>query len=86
MDPLADLPEDEPAVGALVTDVAYAAQELPATKELVLQMSILQLQQRRIEREIKQVSQSGDPARQSELAAADQRVRSELGVVMGQMT
>jgi DNA primase len=85
-DPLADLPEDEPAVGALVTDVAYAAQELPATKELVLQMSILQLQQRRIEREIKQVSQSGDPARQSELAAADQRVRSELGVVMGQMT
>jgi DNA primase len=85
-DPLADLPQDEPAVGALVTDVAYAAQELPATKELVLQMSILQLQQRRIEREIKQVSQSGDPARQSELAAADQRVRSELGVVMGQMT
>jgi DNA primase len=85
-DPLADLPEDEPTVGALVTDVAYAAQELPATKELVLQMSILQLQQRRIEREIKQVSQSGDPARQSELAAADQRVRSELGVVMGQMT
>ena len=79
-------PRMSPPLGALVTDVAYAAQELPATKELVLQMSILQLQQRRIEREIKQVSQSGDPTRQSELAAADQRVRSELGVVMGQMT
>jgi len=83
-DPLAALPEDDPALGALVTDVALAAQERPPTEELILRMSILQLEQRRIEREIRRASQDGDHARKSELAAAEQRVRDELGVVMGQ--
>ena len=83
-DPLAALPEDDPALGALVTDVALAAQERPPTEELVLRMSILQLEQRRIEREIRRASQEGDHARQSELAAAEQKVLDELGSVMGQ--
>jgi DNA primase len=83
-DPLAELPEDEPALGALVTDVALAAQEQPATAEAVLRMSILQLEKRRIEREIRRAAQEGDHARQSELAAAEQRVRGELDEVMGQ--
>ena len=83
-DPLVSLPEDDPALGALVTDVALAAQERPHTEELVLRMSILQLEQRRIDREIRRASQDGDHARKSELAAADQRVRDELGTVMGQ--
>jgi DNA primase len=83
-DPLAALPDDDPALGALVTDVALAAQERPPTEELVLRMSILQLEQRRIEREIRRASQEGDHARKSELAAAEQRVRDELGTVMGQ--
>ncbi len=83
-DPLAALPEDDPALGALVTDVALAAQERPPTEELVLRMSILQLEQRRIDREIRRASQDGDHARKSELAAAEQRVRDELGSVMGQ--
>jgi DNA primase len=83
-DPLASLPEDDPALGALVTDVALAAQERPPTEELVLRMSILQLEQRRIDREIRRASQDGDHARKSELAAAEQRVRDELGSVMGQ--
>ena len=83
-DPLAALPEDDPALGALVTDVALAAQERPPTDESVLRMSMLQLEQRRIEREIRRASQDGDHARKSELAAAEQRVRDELGIVMGQ--
>jgi len=83
-DPLAALPGDDPALGAIVTDVALAAQERPPTEELVLRMSILQLEQRRIEREIRRASQEGDHARKSELAAAEQRVRDELGTVMGQ--
>jgi len=83
-DPLAALPEDDPALGALVTDVALAAQERPPTEESVLRMSVLQLEQRRIEREIRRASQDGDHARKSELAAAEQRVRNELGSVMGQ--
>jgi DNA primase len=83
-DPLAALPEDDPALGALVTDVALAAQERPPTEELVLRMSMLQLEQRRIEREIRRASQDGDHARKSALAAAEQKVRDELGTVMGQ--
>jgi DNA primase len=83
-DPLVALPEDDPALGALVTDVALAAQERPPTAELVLRMSILQLEQRRIEREIRRASQDGDHARKTDLAAAEQRVLQELGAVMGQ--
>jgi DNA primase len=83
-DPLAALPDDDPALGALVTDVALAAQERPPTEESVLRMSVLQLEQRRIDREIKRASQDGDHARKTELAAAGQKVLDELGSVMGQ--
>ena len=83
-DPLAGVPEEDPALGALVNDVALAALERPPTEELTLRMSILQLEQRRIEREIRRASQDGDHARKSSLAAAEQKVRDELGVVMGQ--
>jgi DNA primase len=83
-DPLADLPEDEPAVTALVNDVVYAAREQTPSQEALLQMSILQLEIRRIEREIKRAAQDGEYALQSELAAAEQRVRGELDAVMGQ--
>ena len=47
-------------------------------------MSVLQLEQRRIEREIRRASQEGDHARKSELAAAEQKVRDDMGSVMGQ--
>jgi DNA primase len=83
-DPLADLPEDEPALAALVTDVALAAQEQGPSAEPVLQMSILQLETRRIEREIRRAAQAGDHARQSELAKAEQQVRVELDTLVGQ--
>ncbi|MEA2376227.1 MAG: primase [Thermoleophilaceae bacterium] len=83
-DPLAALSEDEPALAALVTDVALAAQEQPPSNEAVLRMSILQLEKRRLEREIRRAAQAGDHARQSELAAAEQRVRGDLDEVMGQ--
>ena len=83
-DPLAGLPEEEPALAALVTDIALAAQEQPPSLEPVLRMSILQLEKRRIEREIRRAAHDGDHARQSELAAAEQRVRGELDAVMGQ--
>jgi hypothetical protein len=83
-DPLTALPEDDPALGALVHDVAFAALERPPTDERVLRMSLLELERRRIEREIKRASQDGEHARKSELAAAEQKVLQELGAVMGQ--
>jgi DNA primase len=83
-DPLAALSEDDPALGAFVTDVVHAAQEQSAKPESYLQMSILQLEKRRIEREIRRATQEGNHALHTELAAAEQRVREELGQVMGQ--
>jgi DNA primase len=83
-DPLADLPEDEPSLAALVNDVVHTAAEQPPSQETVLRMSILQLERRRLEREIRRAAHEGDYTRQSELAAAEQRVRGELDEVMGQ--
>jgi DNA primase len=83
-DPLASLPEDEPALGSLVHQVVDLAANQPASTESLLRMSILQLEERRIRREIRRAERAGDHARMSELAAADQRRRAELDAVMGQ--
>jgi DNA primase len=83
-DPLAALPEDDPAVAALVTGVAMASQEQAVATEPVLRMSFLQLELRRIEREIRRAAAEADHPRQDELAGARQDVRREMDTVMGQ--
>jgi DNA primase len=82
-DPLADLPEDDPVLAALVTGVAMRGQE-GAASEPVLRMSFLQLEHRRVERELRRAKRDGDLERQRELADARQDVRRELDSVMGQ--
>ena len=83
-DPLAALPEDDPGLGALVNDVAFAAQERTASEEAALRMNFLQLEQRRLRREMARASRDGDHSRNTDLAAAEQKVLQELGAVMGQ--
>jgi DNA primase len=83
-DPLAGLPDDEPELGAFVNRVVHEAAERTLTQETMLQMSLLQLDERRINREIRRAEHDGDYSRQGELAAARQRVLGELGAVMGQ--
>jgi DNA primase len=83
-DPLAGLPDGDPAVAALVTGVAMAAQEQAEATEPVLRMSFLQLELRRIEREIRHAAAEADHPRQDELAGARQDVRREMDTVMGQ--
>jgi DNA primase len=83
-DPLAGLPDEDPALAALVTGVAMTAQEQGEATEPALRMSFLQLEQRRIEREIRHAAQTGDHPLQDRLAAARQDVRRELDSVMGQ--
>jgi DNA primase len=83
-DPLADLHENEPELGAFVHSIVHEAAERTVSQEAVLRMSILQLEERRINREIRKAEQERDHARQSELAAARQRVRGDLDAVMGQ--
>jgi hypothetical protein len=83
-DPLVGIAEDDVELGELVNELAHAAQERPEQSESMLRMSILQLEERRIKRDIRRAPQEGDHARQSELAAALQRIRGELDEVMGQ--
>jgi DNA primase len=80
-DPVATLPQDDPRLAALVNDLAFAAQERPPTDERTLEFSLLQLELRRIQREIRRASQEGELARQTELAAAEQTVRKQMGSI-----
>jgi DNA primase len=80
-DPVATVPQDDPRLAALVTDLAFAAQERPPTDERTLEFSLMQLELRRIQREIRRASQDGELGRQTELAAAEQSVRKEMGSI-----
>jgi DNA primase len=83
-DPLAELPEQEQALGRLVHEVVDTAAGKPPSEETVLRMSILQLERRRLEREIRRAEQAGDHARKSDLAASLQGVRTQLDTGIGQ--
>ena len=80
-DPVATVPQDDPRLAAIVTDLAFAAQERPPTDERTLEFSLLQLELRRIQREIRRASQEGQLARQTELALAEQTVRKQMGSI-----
>jgi DNA primase len=80
-DPVASVPQDDPRLAAIVTDLAFAAQERPPTDERTLEFSLLQLELRRIQREIRRASQEGQLARQTELALAEQTVRKQMGSI-----
>jgi DNA primase len=80
-DPVATVPQDDPRLAALVTDLTFAAQERPPTDERTLEFSLLQLELRRIQREIRRASQDGELGRQTELAAAEQSIRKEMGSI-----
>jgi hypothetical protein len=80
-DPLAGLSEDDPATAAVVTGVAMAAQEQGEPTEPALRMSFLQLELRRIEREMRRAD---DGTRRMQLAGARQQVRRDMDQIMGQ--
>jgi DNA primase len=83
-DPMADLPEDDPDLAALLTGVAVEASDRGPAPERRLQVDFLNLELRRIEREIRLAAHDGDLARQDSLAGAKQDVRREIDAVMGQ--
>jgi len=83
-DPLDGLGDDALALAALVTGAAMEASEQEAQTEPVLRMSFLQLELRRVERELRRAGQNGDLPRQDALAGERQDVRREIGDVMGQ--
>jgi DNA primase len=81
-DPLGELPED-PTVAAQVMGITALADEEPSS-EAVLQLSYLQLELRRVERELRDVGESGDFERQGVLSVERQDIRRQMDEVMGQ--
>ncbi len=83
-DPLAGLSQEDPALEALVTGAAMDALDQQGVSEAVLRMDFLQLELRRVERELRRAGEAGDRSKQNQLARAKQDVRIELDAVMGQ--
>jgi len=85
-DPLGRLPDDAPDVAALVTRAVMAGQGSEPADEPRLRMSFLQLDLRRVEREIRSARAERDLGAQDELARARQALRRELDSVAGEAT
>lgn len=82
-DPLADPPEDDPTVAALVREVAMRADAEPFSGA-ALRLGFLQLELRRVERQQRGARQDRDYSRQRELAAERDRVQRDFAELMGQ--
>jgi DNA primase len=81
--PLAQLPADDPAIAATITEVVMLADEEPSS-EPALRLGFLQLELRRIERELRHAGQGDDFDRQRELFTERESVREAIGNVMGE--
>jgi len=81
-DPLAELPEDE-EVAALVTETAMLAEAEPAT-EPALRLTFLQLDLRRVERELRRAAGEHDLDRHGQLVRERASVRERIDELMGE--
>ena len=82
-DPLAGLADDDRELGQLVAQIATRAKQAEPVSEARLRLGFLPLELRRIQGEVRRARSDQDFARQSELAAAQHRVRSEIAALMG---
>jgi DNA primase len=82
-DPLAQLPADDPVIAATITEVVMLADEEPSS-DPALRLGFLQLELRRIERELRHAGQGDDFDRQRELYSERENVREAIGHVMGE--
>jgi DNA primase len=82
-EPLANRPADDPAIAATITEVVMLADEEPSS-EPALRLGFLQLELRRIERELRHAGQGDDFDRQRELFTERETVREAIGHVMGE--
>jgi DNA primase len=82
-DPLAGLSESDPISAERIKRIVAAGGGDGAVPEIVLQMEELQLRERFLERELRRIA-AEEPSRRGELAAAQQRIRRDIGTLMGQ--
>jgi hypothetical protein len=73
-EPLAGLPQEDPELVSLVTQLVMSAQREPASRDAI-EMNFMLLEQRRIEDQIRAAEKAGEVERSAEL----RRERAELG-------
>jgi hypothetical protein len=82
-DPLDSLPDDDPNLSALITQVVFTADEEPAS-EAVLRLTWLQLELRRTERRLRHAAETADYDSQRALWPQREGLRREIDDLMGQ--
>ena len=82
-DPLSGLPADDPPLSALVTEIAMAAGDDTAS-EPVLRLSFLQLERRRVERELRHAGEARERERQVALQSERGEISRQIDEVMGE--
>jgi DNA primase len=82
-DPLGALPDDDPALAGLITEVVFLAEEQPVS-ESVMRLAWLQLELRRTERRLRIAAQSADYDIQRALWPQREGLKREIDELMGQ--
>jgi hypothetical protein len=84
-DPLADLGPDDKSLASAVMEIVQDADEGGvAEQEQALRLSFLQLELRRVERDLRTAEQRSDFERQRHLWGERESVRGEISELMGQ--
>ena len=81
-DPLADLPEGDPTIAALVKDVVMRADEEEVTAE-ALRLDFLKLERQRVDRALRHAEESGDFEAQRSLSRERQALIEQFSDLMG---
>jgi DNA primase len=81
-DPLAELPEEDPMLSALIKDVVMRADETHVSDD-VLRLDFLQLELRRVDRGLRHAEQDGDFEAQRALAPERQGLKAQIDELMG---
>ncbi len=84
LEPLSHLPDDDPSLAALVSDIVMLSEEQPSS-EPALRLGFLQLELRRIERALRDARDERNFEQQRRLWGVREDVRSQMADVMGQV-
>lgn len=84
LEPLSHLPDDDPSLAALVSDIVMLSDEQPSSQP-ALRLGFLQLELRRIERALRDARDDRDFEQQRRLWGVREDVRSQMADVMGQV-
>ena len=77
-DALSSLPTDDPVMGALVTDIVFLSEQQTASAA-TLWMTFLELEKRRVEKDLRRAAEGGDVPAKKRLWAEREQIRLRMG-------